>query len=312
MEIYPKTLIEFEKQFSSEQCCRDYLAKIRWPNGFVCPHGCEAKAWERTDGLFHCASCGLQTSVTARTIFQDTKVPLQLWFRAIWQRTSQKYGANALGLQRVLGLGSYRTAWSWLHKIRRAMIRPGRDRLRGVIQVDETYIGAKKSGKRGRGASGKVLVVIMAEVNGKALGRIRLKKVEDASAVSLEVAISEAIETGSTIETDGWRGYNGLTQLGYCHEIIRQESVVGDDLLPRCHRIAGLLKRWLVGTLQGAVSQKHLGYYLDEYTFRFNRRKSRYRGKLFYRLIEQAVAVDPATVKSIVEGSESDSSSWGH
>ena len=304
--------MEFEAKFSTEQSCRDYLAKIRWPNGFVCPRGCKGKAWEQKNGLFRCSGCDLQTSVTAGTLFQDTKVPLQLWFRAMWQITSQKYGANALGLQRVLGLGSYRTAWSWLHKFRRAMLRPGRDRLSGIIQVDETYLGAKKSGKRGRGAYGKALVVIMAELNGRAIGRIRLRKVDDASAASLEDAVTKAVESGATIETDGWRGYNGLTELGYWHEIIRYNSVVGDDLLPCCHRIAGLLKRWLGGTLQGSVSQKHLEYYLDEYTFRFNRRKSRYRGKLFYRLVEQAVTVAPATIKSIVNGSGSDFNDGNH
>ena len=301
MEDYPKTMMEFEKRFCSESACRKYLADIRWANGFLCPHCRNDKAWQRTNGLYECAGCGVQTSVTAGTIFQDTKLPLHLWFRAIWQITSQKYGANALGLQRILGLGSYRTAWSWLHKLRHAMIRPGRDRLCGVIQVDETYIGARKSGKRGRGASGKALVVIMAELNGRGIGRIRLKKVEDASAESLEETIFKAVETGAIIETDGWKSYNGLPQIGYRHEIVRKDAVLGDDLLPRCHRIAGLLKRWLAGTLQGAVSQKHLEYYLDEYTFRFNRRKSRYRGKLFYRLVENAVAVGPISVKSIID-----------
>jgi transposase-like protein len=251
--------------------------------------------------LFECSNCGYLTSITAGTIFQDTKKPLQLWFRAVWHVTSQKYGTNALGLQRVLGIGSYRTAWTWLHKLRRAMIRPGRDRISGVVQVDEVYIGGTKPGKRGRGAAGKALVLIAAEMKDTHIGRIRLQKILDASAESLESAIKVLIAPKAVIQTDGWAGYNRLNQLNYSHEIFRKEANVGEDLLPFCHRVASLLKRWLLGTLQGAVSHEHLEYYLDEYTFRFNRRTSRNRGKLFYRLIQQAVVVDPVPLKSMVK-----------
>lgn len=233
------------------------------------------------------------------TIFQDTKKPLQHWFNAIWHITSQKYGANALGLQRILGLGSYRTSWAWLHKLRRAMVRPGRDRLSGVIEVDETFIGGEKSGKRGRGAAGKELVVIVAQKDGRKLGRIRLQRVPDASETSLEDAIQNHIEPGSIVQTDGWQGYNGIDKLGYIHEVIRQESDIGDNLLPKVHLVASLLKRWLLGTYQGAVRPIHLDYYLDEYTFRFNRRTSRSRGKLFYRLLQQAAEIGPVTIKEI-------------
>ena len=302
MEDYPRTLLELEKRFSTEESCREYLSKMRWIEGIRCPRcGC-GKNWPLGKGLFQCSGCDYKMSVTAGTIFEGTRKPLTLWFRAIWHLTSQKSGASALGMQRVLGLGSYETAWVWLHKLRRAMVRPGRDNLSGFVEVDETYIGGEKPGKRGRGAFGKVLVVIAAETHEDAIGRIRLRRVSDASAASLEAAIQETVELGSVIFTDGWRGYNNLETLGYHHEVVRQEADTGNNMLPHCHRVASLIKRWLMGTYQGSLSHKHLDYYLDEYTFRFNRRTSRHRGKLFYRLIQQAVIIKPSPYDFIVTG----------
>jgi len=306
MEDYPTTILELEDRFSSEKACREYLFGLRWPEGFRCPRCSHEQYWQRANGLFECKGCGFQVSVTAGTIFQDTKKPLRLWFRAVWHVTSQKYGANALGLQRVLGLGSYRTAWSWLHKLRRAMVRPGRDRLSGIVQVDESIFGGKRPGKRGRGARGKSLVFIAAQVDGQRIGRIRLQVIPDASSESLEFAIMNTIEQGAVVQTDGWRGYSQLEKLGYVHETVRSDYEIGDDLLPFCHRVASLLKRWLTGTHQGSVSHKHLGYYLDEFTFRFNRRTSRSRGKLFYRLIQQALMIDPVTNKSLIRNQEAE------
>ncbi|MCK4729458.1 MAG: IS1595 family transposase [Desulfobacterales bacterium] len=302
MEDYPKTLLDFEERFGTEAACREYLFQFRWPEGFRCPQCGYQRAWLGNRGVYECASCGLQTSVIVGTIFQDTKKPLRLWFRAMWHITSQKYGANALGLQRVLGLGSYHTAWNWLHKLRRAMVRPGRDRLSGTVEVDEAYIGGEKPGKRGRGAAGKVLVVVATEVDGTRIGRIRLKRVADASAASLCPAVAQAVAPGTIVRTDGWTGYGRLCEMGYAHEVIRKDGNVGENLLPKVNRIVALLKRWLLGTYQGAVRPSHLDYYLDEYTFRFNRRTSRSRGKLFYRLVEQAVALDPIVVKDIEGG----------
>jgi transposase-like protein len=302
VEDYPKTLMEMERRFATEEACRQYLVGLRWPSGFRCPRCEHHKAWQRTDGLFECQKCGHKTSVKAGTIFEKSRKSLVLWFRAIWWLTSQKNGASALNVQRILGLGSYETAWAWLHKLRRAMVRPGRDRLSGSIQVDETYVGGEKPGKRGRGAAGKQLIVIAAQENGDATGRIRLKPVVDASAKSLEAAIQETIEPGSMVKTDGWDGYNGLRALGYRHKVIRRTADVGKNLLPLCHREASLIKRWLAGTHQGAVSHEHLVYYLDEYTFRFNRRTSSYRGKLFYRLLQNAVAIEPSNYQDIVMG----------
>lgn len=294
MDDYPETILEFEGRFASEQACREYLVSLRWPEGFRCPACGHAKAWWTSRGVLHCASCGRQTSVTAGTVFQDTHKPLRLWFRAMWYVTSQKHGVSALGLQRVLGLGSYHTAWAWLHKLRRAMVRPGRDQLSGAVEVEEVYIGGERPGKRGRGAAGKSIVVVLAEEDGSRIGRIRLQRVAHAGAASLSGAIEQCVAPGSVVHTDGLSSYKGLTALGYAHQVIRQgEGEVGENPLPRAHRVASLLKRWILGTHQGAIEASHLDYYLDEYTFRFNRRTSRSRGKLFYRLAQQAVAIDP-------------------
>lgn len=304
-EDFPNTILDFESQFASETACREYLMKLRWPDGFICPR-CQAKsAWLAQRKRLICASCRYQASVTAGTIFQDTHKPLRLWFHAMWYVTSQKNGASALGLQRVLGLGSYLTAWTWLHKLRRAMVRPGRDRLDGRVEVDETIIGGVSEGTRGRGSEGKTLVVIAAQEDGKGVGRIRLAQVADASSVNLHGFIKQVIEPGSTVHTDGWDGYSGIGKQNYLHEVSvlsgRGKNAAA-ELLPRVHIVAALLKRWLMGTHQGAVSFEHLDYYLDEFTFRFNRRKSNSRGKLFFRLMEQAVAITPAPYKSMVGG----------
>lgn len=288
MEDYPKSLEEFETRFQTEAECLDYLSKIRWPEGFVCPRCGSIDSWQTSRGLWHCKKCSSQTSVTAGTIFHSTHKPLSLWFRAMWFITSQKYGTNALGLQRVLGFGCYETAWQWLHKLRRAMVRPDRDQLSGCIQVDETYVGGKKSGKRGRGAAGKALVAIAVEDKGpKGIGRIRLQHIRDASAESLGGFSTAMIMPGSTVNTDDWDGYLTLPSLGYKRQILSSKEMV----LP--HLVASLLKRWMLGTYQGGIKPTHLEYYLDEFTFRFNRRTSRSRGKLFYRLVQHAMMVDP-------------------
>jgi transposase-like protein len=302
---YPRNVLELRDQFPDEAACREYLARVRWPEGFVCPRCQSRDAWLTTRGLYHCRRCSHQASVTAGTLFADTNRPLRLWFEAVWHVTNQKYGASALGMQRTLGLGSYHTAWNWLHKLRRAMVRPGRDRLAGVVETDETYVGGARPGKRGRGAEGKSLVVVLVQEGPEKLGRIRLARVPDASAASLESAITTAVQPGSCVRTDGWRGYQRVSRLGYEHQVVRAEAVVGENLLPLAHRVASLLKRWLLGTHQGAVRPSHLDYYLDEFTFRFNRRTSRSRGLLFYRLLEQAVAQEPVPTRSLVGGSTS-------
>jgi transposase-like protein len=304
MEDYPRTLLELEKRFSTEDACREYLFKLRWPEGFLCPRCGGQDIWQMQRGLSLCRVCRLQVSVTAGTIFQGSRLPLTLWFRAMWFVTSQKNGASALALKRTLGFGSYQTAWVWLHKLRRAMIRPGRDHLRGTVEVDETYVGGETPGKRGRGALGKALVMIAVEIEGDKIGRIRLVQVPDASRGSLEPALKQSVDLGSTVRTDDWSGYRGLRGQGFKHKVVRSFATVGEDLLPNCHMVASLLKRWLLGTHQGAISHQHLPYYLDEFTFRFNRRTSASRGKLFYRLVQQCLQVDPVPYKEIVRSQD--------
>ena len=304
MEDYPRNLAEFEARFATEQACREYLCQLRWPEGFRCPRCGHDKAWAVRTALLECAGCGHQASPTAGIIFQDTRQPLQSWFRAMWWLTSQKNGASALGLQRVLGLGSYKTAWTWLHKLRRAMVRPGRDRLSGRVEVDETYLGGLEEGVRGRQTDAKALIVVAAEEDGAGIGRVRIRTIPNASGDSLMAFVGESIEPGSVVHTDGWLGYEPLEGDGYRHEVsyLEGQPARASKLLPRVHRVVSLVKRWILGTHQGAVSHEHLDSYLDEFAFRFNRRKSRSRGKLFYRLVQQAVAVPPAPYKSLVGG----------
>jgi transposase-like protein len=303
MEDYPRDLLEFEERFATEEACRQYLASLRWPQGFRCPGCGAAEAWWTERGLYRCKRCDGQISLTAGTLFHDTRKPLRLWFRAIWHVTSQKHGVSALDLQRALSLGSYHTAWLWLHKLRRAMVRPGRDRLRGRIEADESYWGAVQPGLRGRGAQGKSLLFVASELTEtNRIGRIRLLPIEDASMMSLHDAMTVCVEPGSTVQTDGWSGYNELEMVGYAHEVVRPTEEAGANLLPAAHRVVSLLKRWLLGTHQGAIRSSHLDYYLDEFTFRFNRRTSRSRGKLFYRLVQQALQLDPVPNRSIVGG----------
>jgi len=302
VEDYPRDLLELEARFSSEAACREYLAQLRWPEGFRCPQCSGSKAWPVRGVLLECAACGAQTSVTAGTIFQDTRTPLPVWFRAMWWITTQKNGASALGLQRVLGLKSYETAWTWLHKLRRAMVRPGRDLLDGRIEVDEGYVGGPEEGLPGRLNLEKTLVVIAVEEDGKGIGRIRMRQISDASAESLLPFIRDSVVPGSIVHTDGWLGYSPLKGNGFRHEVtyLKGNRKTASELLPRVHLVISHLKRWLLGTHQGAVSHKHLDYYLDEFTFRFNRRRSKSRGKLFYRLAQQAVMIDPVPLRQIL------------
>jgi transposase-like protein len=301
MEDYPRTIHDFEERFATEEACRAYVAQLRWPGGFRCPICGREVAWQTGRGLFRCKACDRKTSVTAGTIFQDSHLPLRVWFRAMWWVTSQKTGGSALGLQRVLGLGSYRSAWLLLQKLRRAMVRPGRERLQGRVEVDETYVGGPEEGLRGRKIEKKALVVIAAEEDETRIGRVRMQRVTRASQAELHQFIVESIQPGSVVHTDAWPSYEGLESKGYGHDVTELKSAEpGMEVLPRVHRVASLLKRWLMGTHQGAVSKEHLDYYLDEFTFRFNRRTSRHRGKLFYRLVQNAVAVAPAPYHGIV------------
>lgn len=227
-----------------------------------------------------------------------------MWFQAMWWVTSQKTGASAAGLQAALGLGSYETAWTWLHKLRRAMVRPGRDRLQKRVEVDETYVGGPEQGQIGRGVQDQSLVVIAVEKDGRRIGRTRMRVIGNFTANELCGFVGDVVEPGSTVRTDALNSYVALPQYGYVHDRIVQKNhqETASELLPGVHLVASLLKRWLLGTHQGRVSREHLGYYLDEFTFRFNSRKSRHRGKLFYRLVQQAVAIDPVPYSRIITG----------
>src|SRR3990170_3938857 len=257
MEDYPKTMLEFNKRFNTEHSCQEYLYKMRWPEGFICPHCQHREYWMMKRGQsqqYRCKRCRSWISATAGTIF---------------------------------------------HELRIAMVRPGRDRLVGPVQVDETYIGGPRPGRRGRGAANKTLVIVAVEDKGKRLGRIRLHKVKDASGESLIPAVKESVQPKSEVLTDDWNGYSKLSYYGYKHTIIRKTADVGENLLPLTNRVVSLLKRWLQGTHQGAPRPSYLDYYLDEFVFRFNRRTSRSRGLLFYRLVQQAVNIAPVTAHDI-------------
>lgn len=300
---YPRTFQEMDTWFRTESGCRGYLRRLRWPEGFVCRRcGALGEPWVTARGVLHCRTCAGETSLTAGTIFEGTRKPLRMWFLAMWFVTSQKNGVSALGLQRVLGLGSYETAWTWLHKLRRAMVRPGRDCLTGAVEVDETYVGGPEAGKHGRDVETKAIVVVAAEQSGRGVGRVRLRRVEDVSADSLCPFVQGAVAPGAVVRTDGWSGYSGLAAAGYQHQVTVTTSgaAPAHEVMPRVHLVASLLKRWLIGTHQGGVQHQHLDYYLDEFTFRFNRRRSQARGLLFHRLVQQSVAVPPAPYHTIV------------
>jgi transposase-like protein len=300
---YPGSYAELLSWFPDDEACLDYMEWLRWPDGFRCPRCAGRVGWRLSSGRWECAFCGRQTSVTAGTIFHRTRTPLQLWFAAAWQMTSQKHGVSALGVQRSLGLGSYQTAWAMLHRYRAAMVRPGRERLSGHVEVDEAYIGGVEDKVHGRETETKAIVAIAVEIeNPKGFGRIRLGHVPDVTKESMLPFIDGAVQAGSTIHTDGWQAYVTLGERGYEHErtVMRQQSDPAHVVMPGVHRIASLLQRWLLGTHQGAVTREHLDAYLNEFTFRFNRRRSRRRGLLFYRLLEQAILADPITYRSLI------------
>ncbi|QNK79463.1 IS1595 family transposase [Nakamurella sp. PAMC28650] len=292
---YPRTFQELLEWFPDDSSCLAYLERLRWPQGFVCPVCGAPGGWRTAKAKWMCTRCGRQTSVTAGTIFHRLRTPLSTWFAAIWFITSQKNGMSAQGLQRVLGFGSYETAWAWLQKLRRAMVRPERELLSGVVELDEVFIGNESRGRAGGVKDHTAAMIAVESIPGRKLGRVRIELAETARSVSMLGFADRVIAKGSTVRTDDANYLKKLTAAGYEHV-----AFVGTDSaepahinLPGVHMVASLLKRWLTGTLHYAVSQEHLAYYLDEYTFRFNRRTSKSRGLLFYRLLQQAVNTDP-------------------
>lgn len=305
---YPRDWNQFLDWFADEESCLSYLEQLRWPEGFVCPR-CVARhpPYRSSRGRLMCPACRHQCTVTAGTLFDKTRTPLRTWLAAAWYVTNQKYGVSALGLQRALGLGSYQTAWAMLHRFRRAMVRAGREPLRGTVEVDETYLGILDPHKLRKGAkrksnTAKTLVAVAIEVlEPKGLGRIRLRRVAGSSEQHLLPFVCDAVEPGARVHTDGSAAYRSLSARGYGQ---RQSVHLGSEepahvSMPGVHRVAALLKRWLLGTHQGAVRFEQLDHYLDEFTFRFNRRSSRSRGLLFFRLLEQAMSTQPVTYQRI-------------
>jgi transposase-like protein len=311
LQDLPRDLPTFLERFGTDEACRACLVRARWPEGFRCGGCGHAQAYSHKKRLIEeCTGCGKQHSILAGTIFEQTKTGLARWFLAIYLVTSSKGGISAMELQRQMGFGSYGTAWAWLHKIRRAMVVPGRQPLGHRVEADETLVGGARPGKPGRGAAGKTVVAGAVESRrgqsrGRRLGRLRLQAVRDASASSLVGFLDQNVLRTALVATDGWSGYRGLEAEGYAHEPIPLARSWGDAALrlPAIHLVFGLAKRWLLGTHHGAVSAKHLQTYLDEYVFRFNRRTAKSIAHRFARLIEQAVLTQPTTYRALTHDS---------
>jgi transposase-like protein len=300
---YPRSLGEFQAWFSTDADCLDYLEWLRWPDGFVCPDCAHAGGWRLGDGRFECPACGGRISPTAGTIFDRTRTPLTVWFTACWLFATQKDGISALSLQRSLEIGSYQTAWAMLHRVRSVLVRPGRERLQGRVEVDESYIGGGEPGLSGGRAKGKKSLVGIAveRIEPRGLGRCRMTPLADASADSLRRFLVDNVQEGATVVTDGWQPYRPATKGLYIHErLAGAAGTEADKLLPGVHRVASLAKRWLLGTHQGSVEKAHLASYLNEFVFRFNRRRSRSRGLVFYRVLELAAAHDPVRYRNLI------------
>jgi len=299
---YPKTQMDFEKTFFSEEQCTQYLMGLKWPDGFRCPN-CGNNTYWKTKSKLKCKKCEHRTSVTTDTIFHRSKKPLMIYFRAIWWMIAQKNGVSATGLAKILGLKNYHIAWTWLHKFRRLMVVPDRKKLTGRVEIDECFVGGVKSGKSGRGALGKVLVIIAVEEKGRGTGRVRMAIIPSATYANIRKFITENIETGSIIVSDGLPSYKKIINDGYLHEVEIQTKELDENnlhVLPRVHIVISLLKRWLLGTHQGFAKKQQLEYYLDEFVFRYNRRNAKSRGLLFHRLLEQAVKHKPVTYRDII------------
>ena len=302
---YPDTYRQFVEMFPDNKACVRYLVQLRWPDGFVCP-ACKTYStpWNESRDRIACSVCRHQTSIKVGTIFEKTRTDLITWFEAAWHLTTAKNGMSAKTLERTLGV-SYRVAWMMLQRFRVSMVSAERKQLVGRVEVDETLIGGvKQGGKRGRGVSKSVVVIAVEVKKIKGFGRIRMRHVPDASGDSLLPFICDMVNNNSIVLTDGWSGYNGLSKLRYKHEVTILASS-GDPAhvsMPGVHRVASLLKRWILGTHQGAVVPAHLQSYLEEFTFRFNRRTSNSRGLVFRRLLEHAVLTKPVIANDVKFG----------
>jgi transposase-like protein len=265
---FPKTIFEFQEWFPDEEACVRFLIQSRWPDGFVCPRcGFNEYFWIKTRDILECKQCSYQVSPTAGTAMHRTKQPLKMWFHAAYLVTTLTPGMSAVQFQRQVGLKNYETAFTMLHKLRASMVRSGRDQLSGLVEVDETYIGGERPGRTGRGAEGKVIVAGAVDVRGDYANKVRLKVIPNVTGATLTAFITENVIEGSTIRTDDWVGYSRLEQAGYRH-------IIAEGKMIHVHRVFSNLKTWLLGTHHGAVREQHLQAYLNEFTFRFNRRNT--------------------------------------
>jgi transposase-like protein len=297
---FPRSIVDFQEHFPDDAACLDYLAASRWPEGFRCPAcGCE-RAWvlERRH-LWECVACRHQASVTAGTVMHGTRTSPRLWFWAAYLVATHTPGISAVQLQRQLGISRYETAWLILQKLRRAMVAPEREPLRGEVEVDETLVGGVREGRHvARRHGEKALVGVIVEVRGSGSGRLRLQVLPDASGDTLISWLCELVAAGAIVHTDGWRGYSGLAGVGYEHRprLQPREHPDAQKLLPRAHRVASNLKTWLQGTHHG-VSAEHLQVYLDEFVFRHNRRRTPMAA--FQTLLGLGALHEPTTYREI-------------
>lgn len=304
MTDFPRSLPEFQRRFPDEAACAGYLSAARWPDGFVCPACGQRKAWllQTKAWTFECAACGKQTSVTAGTIMHHSKLPLTTWFWAAYLMATHSNGISALQLQRQLGLGSYKSAWLICAKLRRSMVASGRSPLAGLVEVDETEIACRSkndppAGGGGRSHQGKILVVGAVEVQdgGAGPGRVRLKQVPDYSARSLHAFLTANLAPGATAKTDGWSGYPGAPGVEHDPHVVGK--MAAHIVLPWAHRIFSNLKVWALGVYHG-LRRKHLQTYLDEFVFRFNRRRT--RPAAFRSLLAIAAAHPPLSYNMLI------------
>jgi hypothetical protein len=295
--------MEFQERFATEEACREYLFACRWPDGFVCRRcqGREVGAMHTRRRVWQCKQCGAQTSVTAGTVMHNTQTPLRLWFWAAYLVATHHPGISAVQLQRQLGIARHERAWMMLHKLRRAMIAPEREPLKREVEVDEFFLGGLEKGLAGGRARGKkVLCGVAVEVRGRGSGRVRLAALHDASMRSLSGFVKATTELGAIIRTDGWKGYYGLTELGYDHAPFSEgpEPVGEPPYLPRAHRTISNLKAWLHGTHRRA-SREHMQAYLDEFTFRHNRRGNPHAA--FQTLLGLSTSHQPSSYRDIID-----------
>jgi len=302
---FPFTEIEFDVMFSTEEACEKYLFDHKWPDGFVCSKCGHRHSWRSSRRLYVCSKCGFNHSVTQGTIMENTHKPLMYWFKAIWLYTTRKSGFSAKDLQRLLGV-TYQTAWSWMQKLRRGSTVPEREQLSGDVEVDEFYYGGQHKGKAGRGSENKTVVIVAVEKITKEVrtkknktltkvfsGRTRMQVIENCSKENIEDFINQHIKQSSTIHSDGWKSYGSVGTNGYAH-------IVSKNKLPYADRVISLFKRHMLGTYHGRPEHKYLSQYLEEFTFRFNRKTAKSMGLLFQRIMWLSTVVGYRTTKQII------------